>query len=328
MNFLQPRAAAALILSLFFLMMAFLAVLKRRRYLAYMTGKSGLSFLKAADILMLISLILLVPAMMRPVSNPRLISREQKGRNLVFLVDVSRSMLAEDLIPNRLERARYDILNSMSALQGNRVALVAFAGTPVLKCPLTKDYSYFTAALEDLGVNSVSRGGTNLGDAVRIVMDDLFDPGDRSAMDIILITDGEDQDSFPLESARRAGREGIRLITIGLGNDAEGAPLPSEEGEEGSVMKYEDQTVLSRADLKTLKEMAAASQGGWSVAVKEGRIPLDQIIRKINRSGEQSSTGKSERYEYDEHYRWFLIPALILFCASLLAETKIIGRKK
>ena len=325
MNFLLPRAAAALVLPLFFLLMVMAASVKQRRRLIYMTGRSKRSGLRAHRLLMLVSLILLVPALMRPVSNPRLISREQKGRNLVFLVDVSRSMLAGDLIPNRLERARYDILNAMDSLQGNRVALVAFAGTPVLKCPLTKDYAYFRAALEDLNVKSVSRGGTNLGDAIRVVLDNLFDPSDLSAMDIILITDGEDQDSFPLESARRAGREGIRLITIGLGDDTRGAPLPSEEGE---PLTYRNETVLSRADLKTLGAMSEASDGGWTVAVAEGRIPLVRIIRRINGSGEQMSTGKGERYEYDEHYRWFLIPSLLLFCAALLFESGLMTRRR
>ncbi len=325
MNFLLPRAAAALVLPLFYLLMMVISSYRRRAYQIYMTGR-GRAGVKSSQLMMLMALILLVPALMRPVSNPRLISREQKGRNLVFLVDVSRSMLAEDLVPSRLERARYDILNAMDALQGNRVALVAFAGTPVLKCPLTKDYAYFRAAMEDLSVNSVSRGGTNLGDAIRVVLDDLFDPDDRSAMDIILITDGEDQDSFPLESASRAGREGIRVVTVGLGDDSEGAPLPGAEGQE--VMTYEDKAVLSRADMKTLKAMAEATEGGWSVAVREGRIPLERIIGRINGSGEQRSTGKGERYEYDEHYRWFLIPSLLLFCAALLAESGFLKRRR
>ena len=326
MSFLQPWAAAAFALPLFFLLMLIIASIRQNRYLLYMTGRNRRIGPNGGQLLLLLSLILLVPALMRPVSNPRLISREQKGRNLVFLVDVSRSMLAGDLIPNRLERARYDILNSLDVLQGNRVALVAFAGKPVLKCPLTKDYAYFRAVLEDLDVNSVSRGGTNLGDAVRVVLDDLFDPSDLSAMDIILITDGEDQDSFPLESAGRAGREGIRLITIGLGDDKAGSVLPSEEGKE--LMTYDNETVLSRADLETLRAMSRASAGGWTVAVSEGRIPLERIIGRINRSGEQKSTGKEKRYEYDEHYRWFLIPSLLLFCAALLSETGFFVRRR
>ena len=207
-----------------------------------MSGKESPSGFPYSPLFMAFAFMFLVLAMMRPVSNPRLKEVEQTGRNLVFVVDVSRSMLAGDLAPNRLERAKYDILNSLDSLSGNRVALVAFAGVPVLKCPLTLDYVYFSQAVTDLLTPIPSEGAVQIWVMpVRVVMDNLFDPDDRQSMDIILITDGEDQDSFPVESASRAGREGIRIVTIGLGNQEQGSPVPSDEGE---VLTYDSEACL------------------------------------------------------------------------------------
>lgn len=332
MSFLDTDALLWILPSLLFPLLFILGRIRRRRYRILMSGnRKGIrdgesSSFPYSLLFMIFTFIFLILALLRPVSNPRLKDVEQSGRNLVFVIDVSRSMLAEDLAPNRLERARYDILNSMDALSGNRVALVAFAGSPVLKCPLTLDYSYFSQSLSDLGINSVSRGGTNLGDAVRIVIDDLFDPEDRQAMDIILITDGEDQDSFPLQSAARAGQEGIRIIALGLGDQESGAAVPSED--ETETLSYQNELVYSKADMKTLNEMAAASRDGWAVAVETGRLPVESILQKLYMKGENKSTGKAEQYIYDEHYRWALIPALLFFILAILAENTTLFRRK
>ncbi len=316
MMFLNSRGGLWFLLPLIYLVLAAWGRSRQKGYIKTMTGRSSLCLLTSARMLLFLGLCLLVPALMRPVSNPRLKTTEQEGRNIVFVVDVSKSMLAEDLVPNRLERARYDILNSLGDLAGNRVALVAFSGFPVLKCPLTMDYSYFASAVEELGPSSVSRGGTNLGDAVRVVMDNLFDPEDRKAMDIILITDGEDQGSFPVESASRAGKEGVRIIAIGLGDQEAGVSLPTDE------------SVISKADMKTLRAMANASRDGWAVEVQRGKVPIGRILQNIRMRGEAAVKGKTGAYSYDEHYRWFLVPGIILIMLSLLWETGILQRRR
>lgn len=330
MSFLNTDALIWVIPALIFPVIYLTARKRRKYYRILMTGNTAdcqRSFNFPYSLLfMVLTLVFLILALLRPVSNPRLKELDQSGRNLVFVIDVSRSMLAEDLAPNRLERAKYDILNSMAALSGNRVALVAFAGSSVLKCPLTLDYNYFSQALYDLSVNSVSRGGTKLGDAIRIVIDDLFDPQDRQAMDIILITDGEDQDSFPLESAARAGQEGIRIIALGLGNQSEGSAVPGEN--ETETLSYQNQPVYSRADMKTLEAMAAASRDGWAVAVESGRLPVQSILQRLSMKAEDHNTGKSEQYVYDEHYRWALIPALLCFLMAILFENTAVFRRR
>lgn len=331
MSFLNINALLWGIPSILFPILLISGRIRRRRYRILMSGigtgqnRSKSSNFPYSLLFMILTFIFLILAMLRPVSNPRLKNVEQSGRNLVFVIDVSRSMLAEDLAPNRLERAKYDILNSMNALSGNRVALVAFAGSPVLKCPLTLDYSYFSQSLSDLGVNSVSRGGTNLGDAIRIVIDDLFDPEDRQAMDIILITDGEDQDSFPLQSAARAGKDGIRIIALGLGDQESGAAVPDENNAE--TLSYQNEPVYSKADMETLKDMADSSRDGWAVAVESGRLPVTSILQKLSMKGENKNTGKAEQYIYDEHYRWALLLSFVFFILAILAENTSLFRR-
>ena len=325
MRFLETASPLWLIPAAAFFMLLLAGRIRRARYLKMMSGKESPSGFPYSPLFMAFAFMFLVLAMMRPVSNPRLKEVEQTGRNLVFVVDVSRSMLAGDLAPNRLERAKYDILNSLDSLSGNRVALVAFAGVPVLKCPLTLDYVYFSQAVTDLNTYSVGRGGTNLGDAVRVVMDNLFDPDDRQSMDIILITDGEDQDSFPVESASRAGREGIRIVTIGLGNQEQGSPVPSDEGE---VLTYDSEPVYSKADMDTLTRMAAASRDGWVVSVESGRLPMASILGTLAVKGENRSTGKTREFLDDEHYRWPLVPALIFLLFAMASENTSLFRRR
>src|SRR5207248_2088929 len=124
-------------------------------------------------------------------------------------------MLAQDVAPSRLERTKIWINDLVGSLRGDRVSLVAFAGAAVVKCPLTLDYGYFRMSLEELSPGSVPRGGTLIGDAIRKTMSQVFDVGGAAASrhrDIILITDGEDHESFPVQAAEQAGKDGVRII--------------------------------------------------------------------------------------------------------------------
>jgi Ca-activated chloride channel family protein len=124
----------------------------------------------------------------RPAWNPVPKKLERRGRDVVFILDVSKSMLAEDLIPSRLERAKLSILDCVEKLRGDRVGLIVFAGNALVKCPLTLDYGFFRMMLEDISTDSVTRGGTMIGDAIRKSLDEVFDNQEKQYKDIILIT--------------------------------------------------------------------------------------------------------------------------------------------
>jgi Ca-activated chloride channel family protein len=216
----------------------------------------------------------------------------RRGIDLMICLDVSRSMLARDVPPNRLERAKQDIRDVVSSLRGDRVGLIAFAGAASLKCPLTIDYGFFRMALDDLTVGSVARGGTNLGDAVRLAAESLDDGGGtvpRAARPagkaILLISDGEDTaESFPVEAASRVFREqGIRVYTVGLGDASQGARVPlekgegrEERGEPTGYLEYEGEQVWSRMNPETLRAMALAGGGAYVPAGTQA-IELDRI---------------------------------------------------
>ncbi len=274
---------------------------------------------------LLLTVFFLVLALARPAWNPipRTVARE--GRDVVFLLDVSRSMLADDLAPNRLERAKLAIRDCLEQLQGDRVGLVLFAGHAVATCPLTLDYGFFRMALENTTVNSVSRGGTKLGDAIRTTLGDVFDDQEKAYKDIILITDGEDQDSFPVEAASDAGKKGIRMLAIGLGDETHGRRIPviGPNGEK-QFLTYEGKEVWTKLDADTLREMAAATPGGRYLNVATGAFDLGEIYRSFIASADKKALEAQKITRYEEKFQIFLVPALLF----LVVEFLLTDRKK
>jgi Ca-activated chloride channel family protein len=274
-------------------------------------------YLKAA--LILVSAMFIVFSLTRPAWNEKPETIERKGRDLVFLLDVSRSMLAEDLVPNRLEKAKLAIADCIDRLQGDRVALVAFAGTAAVKCPLTLDYGFFRLMLDDISTDSISRGGTMIGDAVRKVMTDVFDDQARQYRDIILITDGEDHDSFPVEAAQKAGEKGIRIIAIGLGDENEGKRIPvADEQGQKTFLKYEGQEIWSRLDADTLRKMVNATPGGRYFNVATSAIDLGDVYIQLIASAEKKELASETIRRYQEKYQIFLAVGLILLCIEMV----------
>jgi Ca-activated chloride channel family protein len=279
-------------------------------------------YLKA--VLIIISLLFIIFSLTRPSWNPRPEKIERRGRDVVFLLDVSRSMLAEDLIPNRLERAKLAIQDCVDQLKGDRVALIAFAGTAAIKCPLTHDYVFFRMMLENISHESIARGGTMLGDAVRLVTMDVFDDQVKEYKDIILITDGEDHDSFPVEAAKKAGERGIRLIAIGLGDENEGkrVPVTNEEGKK-VFLKYKGKEVWSKLDADTLRRMVNVTPGGKYFNVSTGTMDLGTVYRQLIASAEQKELESETIKRYEEKFQIFLALGLfLLFFEYILSERK------
>ncbi|MFW8601170.1 VWA domain-containing protein [Desulfobacterota bacterium M19] len=277
-------------------------------------------------LLILIGLVFLIIALARPAWNRKDVVIKRSGRDVVFMLDVSRSMLAEDLRPNRLTQAKMAIKDTIASLHGDRVALVTFAGNAVIKCPLTLDYGFFRLALDNItGPDAVSRGGTKLGDALRTVLNQVFDDQAKQYKDIIILTDGGDHGSFPVEAARKAGEMGIRLIIVGLGNDKEGSRIPVLDAQgRKSFLKYKGREVWSKLDAGVLRRMAMATPGGLYLPVATGTINLGQVYRQIMaRSAKKELASRTHR-QYEEKFQIFLGAAL--FC--LLLEILIAGRRR
>lgn len=274
--------------------------------------------------LMLAALACLAVALARPAWDRQEMVLKRSGRDVVFLLDVSKSMLAEDLAPNRLEHAKLAIMDTVERLRGDRVGLVAFAGTAVVKCPLTLDYGFFRMALDGVSTDSVSRGGTMIGDALRMVLRDIFDHQDKEYKDVILITDGEDHESAPLPAAQTAAEQGVRLIIIGLGDEKEGQRIPVQD-EQGrkTFLKYQGQEVWTKLDADTLRAMAQATPGGRYLPVATGAINLGQVYQDLIASADKKELESKSTEQYEEKFQLFLLAAL-----CLLGLEGVLGERK
>jgi Ca-activated chloride channel family protein len=260
-----------------------------------------------------------VVAAARPAWNPVPKKLERQGRDVIFMLDVSRSMLAEDLAPNRLERSKLAILDCIERLEGDRVALIAFAGTAVVKCPLTLDYGFFRMSLENVTPNSVARGGTMIGDAIRKAVDEVFDNREKRFKDIILITDGEDHDSFPVEAATEAGEIGTRIIAIGIGDEGQGKRIPiTDESGRRAFLKYKGREIWSKLDADMLRKVVNATPGGRYLNVATGTIDLGDVYMKLIASAEKKALESLTVKRYEEKFQIFLGVVIALLCAELL----------
>ncbi|MCL4221716.1 MAG: VWA domain-containing protein [Phycisphaerales bacterium] len=270
----------------------------------------------------------LVIALTQPQWNKREIPVTRRGREVVFVVDVSRSMLATDLAPNRLERAKLWIRDLTSVLEGDSVGLVAFAGASVVKCPLTRDIGFFELALEELTPATAPRGGTMIGDAIRKAVTHVFELSPRGKpeaggfRDLVLITDGEDQGSLPVAAAETAAAAGVRIIAIGLGSDTQGSLVPDPD-RPGQFLTYEGEPVRSMLDSKTLADVAKATPGGVFLNVGTGNIALDEVYRDLIRSAEQTTLETSSVTEYQQMFWIFLAIGLAcLFVEPVLEDQR------
>jgi len=274
--------------------------------------------------LLVLAMTAIVFALARPVDRERLAPVTTMGRDVCFVVDVSRSMLAEDIAPNRLERTKLWLRDVIGVLEGDRVALVAFAGSGRVMSPLTHDYGFLATMVDDLRPESVEVGGTMIGDAIRLALDRVFDEGGAERFqDIVLITDGEDQGSMPVAAAEAMGERGIRLIAIGVGDPSEGARIPiSQGGEVRFVVDEDGEPVVSRLDEQTLRDMVAQTPGGRYYSVQIGDIQLDQIYRTLIGEAEQRVLQTTESTVYRE---WF--PTLLGLAAMMLALEVLLARR-
>jgi Ca-activated chloride channel family protein len=269
--------------------------------------------------------VLIVVALTRPAWEAEPEKLRRRGRDVVFVVDVSRSMLATDIKPNRLELAKLAMLDALDVMEGDRVGLVAFAGTAVTKCPLTLDYGFFEKAVRELDAESVNRPGTKIGDAVRKVQKEVFKTKEKEFKDIVLITDGEDHDSFAVNAAEDAGKAGIRIIAIGLGDHEKGTRIPVR-GERGGVAFLKDTSgnyVYSRLGWRTLQEMALASEGGRPYRVGPGEtIDFASIYRKLIGGAKKTERETEIVKRYQERFQPFILAGLVLLCMEMVVSER------
>jgi len=248
----------------------------------------------------------------------------RQGVDIVVALDVSDSMLVEDAESvgrlSRLERAKREIADLLELLQGDRVGLVAFAGTAFLECPLTLDYGAASIFLDSLDTDLIPIKGTDLSEAIRVSVR-AFEGSGSSSQAIILITDGEDHSGQALQAAQEAKVAGVRIFTIGIGRD-EGAPIPGPGG--GFRRDRRGDIVLSRLDETTLQKIALET-GGRYVRSVTGDVDLEQIYSQgIKAVLEDEELGSKRRQRWEERFQWLVGVALL----CLMLEPLISPRRR
>jgi Ca-activated chloride channel family protein len=274
--------------------------------------------------LVLAMLLLGTLGLMRPQASggTELLSTRKASADVMVLLDVSRSMLAEDAAPNRLERAKAEVSEFVERVQGHRVGLIAFAGRASVLCPLTTDYGFFHLVLRDVSTASAGRGGTRIGEAMRKAIA-AFGPSRGAPRVLLLITDGEDHDSFPQDAAQAAIEAGIRIVAIGFGSE-QGSEITLTDPATGARTLLTDrdgQVVRSRLDGELLREIALTTEGVY-VPAGTSALDLDSIVETHVEPMVTDSSAGRRRSIVVEHYRWFVLGALVaLFAAVWVGST-------
>lgn len=278
--------------------------------------------------LTLLSLALLFFAigMAKPQLGAILKEKQVKGAEIMVVLDVSNSMLAEDYSPNRLERAKLAISKLVDELQGDRIGLIIFAGESFVQLPVTSDYVSAKIFLNSITTESVPVQGTAMGEAIRTAIKSFTSESENSRA-IILITDGENHEDDPVSAAKDAVDMGARVFCIGVGSP-EGKPIPMD----GGLLKDNDgNIVVTRLDEKTLRDVASAGRGLYVRAgnTEFGLNPVIDEIRSLDAKDFQSVVFE----EYDEQYMYFFAIALIFMLIEfMISDTRnrrsLFGRGK
>lgn len=289
-------------------------------------GRSaGKQVLKA--VMMIFAFGFIVIALTEPAWNPKPVEIKRKGRDVVILLDVSRSMLAEDIKPSRLERAKLAIKDLLEVLEGDRIGIMTFAGSSTVKSPLTNNYGFVRMVLDsDITTESTPVGGTNLGDAIREATREMFEESGNKYADMIIISDGEENEkTFPEEAAAQANDKGVRIIAIGLGSQEPGARIPIYENGSKSFLKYQGREVWTKLDPDTLAKVAMATKDGKFLTVGPNQtFDLDEIYKDLVASAQKRELESATNIRYEQKFQIFLGLALIF----LIGEVLISERKK
>lgn len=273
---------------------------------SYSEGKTWIRL-----VLFSIGFIFFIIGLSRPQIGARLKEHETKGAEIMIVLDVSNSMLAEDYSPNRLERAKLAISRLVDKLRDERIGLIVFAGNSFVQLPITTDYVSAKMFLNSISTESVPVQGTAMGDAISTAMKSFSLQSEKSRA-VIVITDGENHEDDPVSAAQQAAELGVRVFTIGVGSP-EGKPIPFE----GELLKDKNgDIVVTRLDESILRDVADAGNGLY-VRAGTSEFGLNPVINEIKKMEDEKYSSVVFE-EYDEQFMNFFAIALIFFVLEML----------
>jgi Ca-activated chloride channel family protein len=266
---------------------------------------------------LLLGLTFLIVAVARPQWGEKLQVYKGRGIDVVIALDASKSMLATDVAPSRLARAKTQIATLLDNLSTNRVGIVAFAGEAQVMCPLTPDVEAAKLFLDIIDPDNMPRPGTNIQRAVEAAAS-LFDPGAAGSKALVIVTDGDNLDGDPVAATKLAGEEGIRIFAVGVGTP-EGSTIPEFQGAGTSYKKDPDgKIVVSRLAERLLLVMAKATDGRY---FRSESVNLNNVTAALDRL-EKKAIGGGEYVEYEERYQYFLVVAFVLIFGGLFISDR------
>ena len=247
---------------------------------------------------------------------------ESKGIDIMVALDISKSMMAEDLVPdyNRLDIAKLAIGKLMNELRGDHVGIVVFAGEAYKQLPLTPDYQVAKLFLKSVGSDMISSQGTDIGNAIELCMSS-FSEDRKTNKAIVIISDGEDHEEMAVNAAKDASENGVVICTVGMGSE-KGVPIPIiRNGKKVGIKKDQDElTVLTKLNEENLIQIAEAGNGTYT-KTKGLSLDLRKILDRINKI-EKTSLKKDRYSTYDDQFQWFLFPGLLLLLLEFVIFEK------
>ena len=280
--------------------------------------KKGRRLIKA--LLIMLGIMLGIFALTRPQWGFHWEEIKRVGVDVMVAIDVSESMLAEDVKPNRLERAKREVIDLIEMLEGDRIGLIAFAGTSFVQCPLTLDYGACKMFLGYIDTDLIPVPGTAIAEVIKTSLKS-FSKRERKSKALILITDGEDHEGEPIDAAKEAKKEGIKIFTIGVGREG-GAPIPLKDGSGGFKKDRKGDMVITHLDEITLQKIALETGGSYVRSVT-GDMDLDKIYQEgIKQHVEQKQLKSTRKRRWEERFQWFIFFALLFVSVEFFVSER------
>lgn len=292
---------------------AFLSPVMQRR----LTAQASMTRTIVKLSLVLAAMLCAIVAIMRPQARgeTETVTASRAAADVMFVLDTSRSMLAEDTAPNRFARAKAEVGQLVTRLEGHRVGLVAFAGRAAPMCPLTPDHSFFRTVLATVDTRSAGRGGTKIGEAIKVALRGF--PAGTGAKLIVLITDGDDQDPYSEEAAKAARDAGVKIIAVGLGSETGSQiTLTDPVTKSKTTLMHEGQPVISKLNGDQLRKVALVTEGAY-VPAGTSAIDLDSIMESYVAPIVKEAEAEAVRVVPAERYPWFVLASLACLLAAL-----------
>ncbi len=278
-------------------------------------------------VIALLGFACIILALVNPKIGAKTETVKREGIDIVFAIDVSKSMLAEDVAPNRLDKTKQIVSQIINQLGSDRIGIVAYAGSAFPVLPITTDYSVAKMFLQNMNPGMVSSQGTSLGEALQL-SGTFFDENSKTSKLVIMVSDGEDHEEGVGDAVSEAAKNGLKIITIGVGTE-KGGPIPFRRN--GVVERFQrdqnDEVVVTKLNEETLKEIASATKGGYVLGNNTKQV-VDYVKNALENI-EKTEFEAKQFATYQSQFQWLLaLGFLLLFLDIFLLEKKTRWIKK